>query len=145
MNILPGRRHFVKPGGNNLCIASIAAQSLCLPLAVYNYGTIPGLAIIANLLVSPLIAPTMLLTFLVGLTTFAPLVWPTQALLKVQIAIVNHLADVPWGSVEIGENNPLVFLVWPIIIAVAILMFRLTQHSYRPVYALEKSPKNGKI
>ena len=135
-----------KPGYfTTIIIASVAAQSLCLPLAIYNYGTIPGLAIIANLLVSPLIAPTMLLTFLAGLTTFVPLVWLTQALLKVQISVVNYLADVPWGSVEIGKNNPLVFLVWPIIIAAAILMLRLTQHSYRPVYALEKSSKNGKI
>lgn len=128
-----------------IIIASIAAQSLCLPLAVYNYGTIPGLAIVANLLISPLIAPTMLLTFLTGLTAFAPLSWLTSLFLKIQIMIVNYLANISWGSIEISKNNALVFLAWPAIIVAAIIMFRSTGHSYRPAYTLEKSRKNGKI
>ena len=128
-----------------IIIASVAAQSLCLPLAIYNYGTIPGLAILANLFISPLIAPTMLLTFLTGLTAFAPLAWLTRLLLKVQIGIINRLAGIPWGSIEIVKYDARVFLVWPIIIVVAIIMFRSTGHSYRPAYTLEKSRKNGKI
>ena len=135
-----------KPGYfASIIIASIAAQSLCLPIAVYNYGTIPGLAIVANLLVSPLIAPTMLFTFLTGLTAFPPLTWLTSILLKIQITIVDYLANISWASMEIGKYDARVFLILPIIFIAAIVMFRASHHSYRPVYALEKSQKNGKI
>ncbi len=135
-----------KPGSiAGILIASVAAQSLCLPIAIYNYGEIPGLALLANLLVSPLIAPTMLLTFLTGLIGFPLLAWLTSLLLKLQISIVGFLAKVPWGSIEISQYDARVFLVWPLIIAAAIIMFHATQHRYRPAYTLEKSQKNGKI
>ncbi len=135
-----------KPGSiANIIIASLAAQSLCLPIAIYNYGSIPGLALLANLLVSPLIAPTMLFTFLTGLIGLPPLAWLTSLLLKLQIAIVGFLARIPWGSIEIAPYDARVFLVWPLIIAGAIIMFCTTKHRYRPTYALEKSQKNGKI
>ncbi len=135
-----------KPGYfASIIIASIAAQSLCLPIAIYNYGSIPGLAIVANLLISPLIAPTMLLTFLTGLTALPPLAWATSLLLKIQIAVVKYLSSISWASTEIGKYDVRVFLVLPVIIIAAIVMFKATHHSYRPAYALEKSRKNGKI
>ena len=129
----------------SIIIASVAAQSLCLPIAIYNYGTIPGLAIIANLLISPLIAPTMLLTFLAGLTTLPLLGWLVSVLLKIQITIVEYLASIPWASMDIAPHDARVLLLWPAIIILAVATFCITRHSYRPTYALEKSSKNGKI
>jgi hypothetical protein len=82
---------------------------------------------------------------LTGLIGFPLLAWLTSLLLKLQISIVGFLAKMPWGSIEISQYDARVFLVWPLIIAAAIIMFHATQHRYRPAYTLEKSQKNGKI
>ena len=125
-----------KPGYvASLIIASISAQLFCLPFTLYYFGSFPILALVANVLVTPAIPFAMLGTFLLGITHLPPLVFLTKQILAFQLAVINYLAAIPWASIDLGTENPLVFLSCIPILALLLLLKRVTRYSYRPSYA----------
>jgi competence protein ComEC len=107
-----------KPGYfANLIIASISAQLFCLPFTLYYFGSVPVLALVANVLVTPAIPFAMLGTFLLGITHLPPLVFLTKQILAFQLAVIDYLAAIPWSSIDFDANNPLVFLSYVPILA----------------------------
>ncbi len=125
-----------KPGYfANLIIASISAQLFCLPFTLYYFGSVPVLALVANVLVTPAIPFAMLGTFLLGITHLPPLIFLTKQILAFQLAVIDYLAAIPWASIDFGAENPLVFLSYAPILALLLLLKRATRYSYRPSYA----------
>ncbi len=129
----------------NLIIISTSAQLACLPLTVYYFGSISGLALVANLLVTPTISVAMLLTFVVGVTLCAPATMLLKGLLSLHIWIINAIASIPWATINLEQYNPAVFFAYPIIILLVIYLKRKTGYSYRPSYAIAKTPDYGII
>ena len=64
-----------------MVLVSISAQLSCLPLSIYNFGSI--LAIGCN---------------------FAPIVMCLDKILQLQISVINYVAQIPWATIQI-ENN----------------------------------------
>lgn len=85
---------------------TVSAQAMTLPLLVLSFGVMSNVALIANLLVVPLVPLAMLLTFLVGVLSGVPVVAdllavPTEWLLKYMVSAADWLAGQPWAQTEI--------------------------------------------
>ena len=129
-------------------LVTISAQLFCMPLSFYYFGQMSIIGLLANILVTPVISVVMLLTFLTGsspafLASF--IIIPNSAILSYQIAVIEQLSQVKWATFNIETSQPIVFMLYvPILLLLGLLILR-TKHSYRPVLALDKSPKYGKI
>ena len=130
-------------------IQSTSAQILCLPVLICSYGEFSILGIVANLLISPTIAIAMTLSLFAGLSklaNFLPqlIVIPASILLGLHIQIIEKLAQIPWATMKL-KQTPVIFMAYPILIIVILIIKRRSNFSFRPVPELEKSEKNGKI
>ena len=130
-------------------IQSTSAQILCLPVLIYSYGEFSILGIVANLLISPTIAIAMTLSLFAGLSKLANslpqlIVIPASILLGLHIQIIEKLAQIPWATMKL-KQTPVIFMAYPILIIVILIIKRRSNFSFRPVPELEKSEKNGKI
>ena len=119
----------------NIIVASISAQLFCLPLTLYYFGSIPLLALVANVLITPAIPFAMLGTFLLGITKIPLLTFATKQILYFQLWIIDGIAAIPWASIDFGVGNPLVFLAYLPILVLILLLKWSTRYSYRPSYA----------
>jgi competence protein ComEC len=87
---------------------TLSAQLATLPLIMLTFGTVSYVALLANVLVLPLIPLAMLLVFLCGILSFvfAPLAWliaiPTTWLLQYMVWVAKGLAGFSWSYQEIS-------------------------------------------
>ena len=83
---------------------TVAAHLVTLPLIVLSFGTVSHVAIIANLLIVPLVPLAMLLTFIVGVVGLAApaivgvIALPASWLLTYMTTVAGFLADLPWAQ-----------------------------------------------
>lgn len=97
-----------KPGIlRQIIIETTSAQILTLPVIVYMFGQYSLVALLANVLVLPLIPLVMLLTFIAGLGAIIQLPfsdwlgWLAELILGYMIAVVKLLAGLSWASVDL--------------------------------------------
>lgn len=85
---------------------TISAQIMAAPLLLYSFAQISNVAVIANLLVLPLVPLAMLLTFLSGLTGYvSPFLvqyigLPAQWLLDYMVGVAMYTASLSWAQTE---------------------------------------------
>ena len=130
---------------SSIIIASISAQLFCLPISILNFGTIPTLALVSNILISPLVSPTMLLGLIVGILDISALAGLLKVITDIQLYIVNTIASIPWSSHELSLNWLGIAIAYAVIILATIILKRVAKYSYKPCYALEKIPDYDKI
>jgi len=93
---------------------SLAAQAATLPLVLLHFGTLSLVAPLANLLITPFVAPAMLLTALAlacgvligfGVPTllFAPLALIGSLVIGATITIAHFSASLPFANVVLSE------------------------------------------
>ena len=121
---------------SNLILVSLSAQLACLPLSIYYFGAVSGLAIVSNILISPTISVVMLLTLLTGITGLIPLAFLMNGLVSLHLFIVDKIASLSWAAIELPANNPAIFMIYLILILPMIYLKSKTGHSYRPSYAI---------
>jgi competence protein ComEC len=114
-----------------IAIETTAAQICCLPLLVFFFGTFSILSVVANVLVLPTIPLTMLLTFVTGITSFfvpiaSILGWLATQLLSFHIFVVNLFGNLNWAIVATTPGNILALLMYPLIVAATVYMWRKT-------------------
>lgn len=89
---------------------TVAAQILTMPILILAFGEFSNVAIVANLLVLPLVPLAMLLTFIAGI---GALVWPGFAswfgapaswLLEYMTTVAQYLANLPWAQSQLAIN-----------------------------------------
>lgn len=103
-----------------LIIETVSAEIMTLPIIIASFGYIPVLALLANVLVAPVIPFAMLLTFIAGLVGLvipwlALLAWPASIVIAYVVAIVENLASPPWARFAV--EVPLGWLVaWYIVL-----------------------------
>lgn len=96
-----------KPGATvQLVIETLSAEIMTLPVLIVSFGYIPVFALLANVLVAPVIPMAMLLTFIAGLVGWvapglAILALPATILIAYVIAIVERLAGVEWAQLAV--------------------------------------------
>ena len=103
---LPGP---LKPLGPVLAIP-VAAQAVCAPVVVPLQGSVSVVAVLANLLAAPFVAPTTVVGVVVALvsvvwvTGAAALAWVAAIPAQAIAAVARWCADLPFGSVAWGDS-----------------------------------------
>lgn len=124
-------------------IETISAQILTAPLIIASFGQISNVAIIANLLVLPLVPLAMLFTFIAGLCQIiVPAISivvaiPAEILLSYMVGVTNVFAELPWAisNVQFGMTGLLISYL--IITIFCIYLWRVTKYNLRDVNLVE--------
>ena len=87
--------------------ATLSAQIMTLPIILFGFGRFSLIAVLANVLILPVIPSTMLFGFLAGLTGFVSLkiaaifIFPAWVLLSYQIWVVKILSLLLFASISL--------------------------------------------
>lgn len=121
---------------------TIAAHIVTIPIIALSFGTISNVAIIANIVVVPLVPLAMLLTFAcgVGVVFAIPLIelisTPTTWLLSYMTQVATFVSEIPWAQSELSVK-PILWIGYALGVALACLwMWRKTRYSFRDSQAL---------
>lgn len=94
-----------KPGFMRQVLGETVAATICtLPILMVAFGQISNVAIIANLLVLPLVPLAMLVTFIAGIGAAllpgmaAVFGYPATLLLGYMVEVAQYLAGLPWAT-----------------------------------------------
>lgn len=127
-----------QPGfARQILVDTFAAQLITLPLIIFVFGQYSGYALLANLLVLPLVPYIMLLAFaggLAGVTIIAisPLVgMPANLLLQYTTSTVNWVANLPGARHEMAIDTPLLVSAYLLLVLLMIILWRKTGHNFR--------------
>lgn len=120
-----------------IVLSTVSAQLLTLPIVVAVFSYYSAYALLANLLVVPLIPFTMLLTFIsgvVGLLVPAlasifslPLIWT----LRYMLAVVDWIARLPSARTEFTLDAFGIVVSYLIIISFVVYIWYKTKHQFR--------------
>lgn len=116
---------------------TIAAHVVTVPLIAMSFGVTSNVAIIANLLVVPLVPLAMLLTFIVGVLAIAnaPFIElvavPTHWLLSYMTTVATWLSELPWAQSEIILPEWAWAIYAAVLMAACFWMQRATKYNLR--------------
>ncbi|HMS92871.1 MAG TPA: ComEC/Rec2 family competence protein [Candidatus Saccharibacteria bacterium] len=126
-----------KPGAiRQIMGETISAQLATLPIIIMVFGQMSNVALIANLLVLPLVPLAMLLVFITGLSAMtipflgAALAVPTTWLLGYMTSTATYLANLPWAMTDVDVGG-WVLLLYGVIIGACVYVHRVTQLSLK--------------
>ncbi len=126
-----------------ILIETVSAQILTAPIIIVSFGQISNVAIIANLLVLPLVPLAMLLTFVAGLCQmiipFASSVMalPAELLLKYMVNVTNFFAELPWAISNVKFGNFEMGFCYLFISLFCFYLWRVTKYNLRDVNLVE--------
>lgn len=115
----------------SLLLASLSATILTAPILLFYFGQISLISVLANLLISPTLAITMLLTFLTGVLPNPATAFLAHLLVQYHINISTILSEQTAFLVNVDKNNPLVFLIYLPVLAGFIYLKRSSRLSLR--------------
>ncbi|RME82719.1 MAG: ComEC family competence protein [Caldilineae bacterium] len=114
-------------------LITLAAQITTMPLVVYHFGRLSLISFLANLLILPVQPPIMIaggLAIFVGLLLLplaqAIALIPTLSLWWT-VLIVEAMAAIPWGSLEVSAFGRLVAMAYTILFIAGFLWWLLRQ------------------
>jgi competence protein ComEC len=117
---------------------TISAQTVTLPILIVAFGEFSNVAIVANILVLPLVPLAMLLTFVAGVSV--PLLPGIAAsflgslaewLLRYMTTIAESLAKLPWAQTTLSADWRFAMFYYAAIVAACLYMWRRTKYSLR--------------
>lgn len=126
-----------------LLIETLAAYIVTLPLVIFIFNRFSPLAIVANMVVLPLISPVMALTFIGGsvsllLPWLAKIVaYPAQLLLQYVTTIVGWLSDFPMASKEASFSAISVCASYVFMCLFMLFLWRRSGHDFRDFNVIE--------
>jgi competence protein ComEC len=133
-----------KPGTiRQILCEAVAAQLCTAPIIIAAFGEMSNIAVLANILVLPLVPLAMLLTFVAGLGGLIwPVVatiigWPAYLVLHYMVTVVQHLANLPWATSSITFNGLSVAACYIVIILASVYMWRATKYNLRQASIVE--------
>lgn len=116
---------------------TMAAHIVTVPVIALSFGVISNVAIIANILVVPLVPIAMLLTFIcgigvsVGLPIISIISVPTSWLLGYMVEVATRVSEIPWAQTEL-TFPPVVWLSYVgVVVAGCFWMNHATKYSFR--------------
>lgn len=127
-----------------ILVATVAAQLVTLPITLYAFGYYSVYALLANILVVPLVPLTMLLTFasgIAGLTLPSISHWfgmPVSWILQYMMAVVKWLANLPGARSEVNISVLFVGVSYIGIAGLTIYLWRVTGHNFKRDHELQK-------
>jgi len=133
-----------KPGNiRQVFIETLSAQLLTLPLIMYVFGQYSPLALLANVLILPLIPLAMLLTFVAGIggvfisSVALQIGWPAETLLRYMTRVVDYLARQPLAGQEISLPIEGVLFGYSLLLILAVFLWRRTKYQFRDYNIVE--------
>jgi competence protein ComEC len=137
--VLPGP---LKPLGPVLAIP-VAAQAVCAPVVVPLQGSVSVVAVLANLLAAPFVAPTTLVGVAAAIVSVAWttgaswLAWGAAVPAQAIAAVARWCSGLPFGSVAWGDSaGAAVLLAVVTLTAVALAPWAWHRTRHRPTVAL---------
>lgn len=125
-----------KPGSiAHLVIETMAASLMTLPLILVTFGQLPVFAILANVLVAPLIPFAMLATTLAGVTgilAWSALGWlglPAQIVIGYIVAVVEFFSAIDWAQTAVAIPPTAMILSYLAIGTLLLVWWRTGRHS----------------
>lgn len=116
---------------------TISAHLVTIPIIALSFGVISNVAIIANILVVPLVPLAMLLTFLCGIGVILSipfvelLATPTSWLLEYMVSVARFVSEIPWAQSELT----LPIVAWGLYVGLltgaCIWMYKKTNYNFR--------------
>lgn len=122
---------------------TVAAHIVTIPIIVLSFGVVSHVAIVANLLVVPLVPLAMLLTFISGvvavvLPSIAPLAaLPVTWVLTYMTSTAQYLAGLPWAQTELQGQWWMVAMYYIGLIAICVYMKKVTGFALRETNIIE--------
>lgn len=119
-----------------IVLETICAQLLTLPLILFVFGDFSVLALLANVLIVPLVPMAMLLTFaggvvgLVAPVAAAVVSLPATWLLGFMTEVVRLLSQISWASVPFTIAWPVMLGCYAALMAIAIVLWRRTRLNF---------------
>lgn len=142
-----GQRYFFgnkEPGTiRQIMGETIAAQIATLPILVVTFGQFSNVALIANLLVLPLVPLAMLLVFVTGiLVLWVP--WlvglvaaPTTILLEYMTTVAEFVAGLSWAVTEVQISYWYAIMMYVALVALCVYLSRKTRLHLRDSSVIE--------
>ncbi len=109
-----------------IMVATLSTQVFVLPFILYKMGTLSVIALVANLIILPLVPFTMLIGFFTGVAALVstavalPLAFITTLLLRAELLVVHLCASVPFAQISVP-----VFPWWVALLLYAVIGFAL--------------------
>ncbi len=116
---------------------TVSAQIVTFPVLLLAFGTFSNVAVVANLLVLPLVPLAMLLVFICGVLAmlFPPIAFlgavPTQWLLGYMVKVAEFFASLPFAQSTFVINAWVVAGMYVILFAIMIFLWRKTKYNFR--------------
>lgn len=116
---------------------TISAQLLTMPIILYSFGQYATYALLANILVLPLVPVAMLLTFVSGvsgLTAPALAHWigfPAKLILACNLLVINWVSHIPGASGEINFSLKALIFSYMFLAVTLIYLWRVTSYNFR--------------
>lgn len=116
---------------------TLAAHAVTLPVIALSFGVVSNVAVIANLLVVPLVPLAMLLTFIcgiavsVGVPFVGVIAAPTSWLLGYMVGVADWVSEIPWAQTDLLLPWPIWVLYGSVIVLACVWMQRVTAYSLR--------------
>lgn len=117
---------------------TIAAHIVTVPIIAISFGVVSNVAIIANMLVVPLVPLTMLLTFACGVCTALQLVWiaeiialPTTWLLEYMTNVATYVSELEWAQWKLSPPGWVWLIYGAVLVAACLWMWRVTKYDLR--------------
>ena len=122
---------------------TISAHIMTLPILVLAFGQFSNVAIIANLLVLPLVPLAMLLTFVAGVgvlivpSAAGIIGMPAQWLLTYMISVIQYFAGLAWAQAAATIAPWLVAMVYVAIVGVCVYLWHATKYDLHDANLIE--------
>lgn len=122
---------------------TVAAQIATFPILLLAFGTFSNVAVVANLLVLPLVPLAMLLVFASGvLAVIFPAIafliaTPAQWLLGYMVAVAEFFAGLSWAQSSLAINGWAAVGMYTILVILAFYLWRKTKYNFRQTSIVE--------
>lgn len=116
---------------------SVSAQVMTLPLILLVFGSLPTLAVFANLLSAPLIPLAMVATFLAGISAMAipslsaMIGIVAEIILSYFIAVVRWLASPAWAQLDTSITFASMIVIYVAIVGTVAVAWRKARYDFR--------------
>jgi len=114
----------------SILLVTISAQLGVMGILLYTFETFSPISLLANLIILPIIPLLMLTGFITVTIAFLnPLLanffaLPTQLALKLEISIIEKLAEISWSSLEIGDIGILGLVIYYIFFFLVVVFLK---------------------
>jgi len=122
---------------------TISAFVVTLPILVYAFGQFSNVAIVANLLILPLVPLAMLLTFVGGIgAVIAPSIatiigLPAQWLLTYMTTVAQYVAGLSWAQTTVEIQGWMLWVAYAAIVLICVYLWRATKYNLRDANIIE--------